>query len=297
MKKILSIFLALVAVLSLVSCKKDPEPRTYVADGKYTAFVAHDNSGSPQLTWVTVTIENDEIKSFYIDQLQGAKDAWKEKTKKELGFGYRMHGQWGLSEDEYIEYLDENDLLEWHEQADLIEKHFLTTLDVTTDSKGKIQGISGVTIADNQYIALAKQAVENAKAGIVNTFVANTYSGLVNLTSAQAKINAEGKITEVKIDELQSAVAEEVWNWKTQTKQQLGFAYRMHGQWTLSEEEYKTYLTENEKLEWFQQVDALAAAWLGGANVSDIKTVSGVSIADSGYSAVLAALLSEGWTR
>ena len=90
MKKILSLFLALVAVLSLVSCKKD-EPRTYVVDGEFTAYVAHDNEGALQLTWVTVTIENDEIKSFYIDQLQSKNGQWNEKTKKELGYKYGMH--------------------------------------------------------------------------------------------------------------------------------------------------------------------------------------------------------------
>ena len=159
MKKILSLFLALVAVLSLVSCKEE-EPRTYVVDGEFTAYVAHDNDGPLQLTWVTVTIENDEIKSFYIDQLQSKNGQWNEKTKKELGYAYRMHQQWDLSEDEY-----------------------------------------------------------------------------------------------------------------------------------------KAYLKENSKLEWFEQVDALAAAWLGGANVSNISSVTGVTISDSGYSKVLAALLSEGWTR
>ena len=292
MKKILSLFLALVAVLSLVSCKKE-EPRTYVVDGEFTAYVAHDNYGSLQLTWVTVTIENDEIKSYYIDQLQSTNGQWNEKTKKELGYAYRMHGQRDLSEADYKAYLKENDKLEWFEQAKLIEDHFLTTLEVTTNNEGYIQGITGVTIADNEYISLAKKAVENAKAGIVNVFDANMYGTDLNLTSATAKVNAEGKITEVKIDELQSKEG----NWLEQTKQQKGYAYRMHGQRDLSEADYKAYLKENSKLEWFEQVDALAAAWLGGANVSNISSVTGVTISDSGYSKVLAALLSEGWTR
>ena len=41
MKRILSIFLAIIAVFSLVACKPEedkPAARTYVADGKYTAF-------------------------------------------------------------------------------------------------------------------------------------------------------------------------------------------------------------------------------------------------------------------
>ena len=310
MKRILSVFLVLIAVLTLVACGEKEEPRTYMADGQYTAFVAHDNYGKPQLTWVTVTIENDEIKSFYIDQLQSnSASEWKSQTKKELKFGYRMHGQYDLSEDDYVAYLRAEGKLEWHEQADLIEKHFLTTLDVTTDSEGKIQGITNVSIADNQYIALAKQAVENAKAGIVNTFKAGIYDGSAIVTSAQAKVNAEGKIVEVKVDELQSTVTEGAFKWNAQTKQQLGYKYGMH-QYTagiyanLKDDanaealaQYTAWVAENGKLEWFQQVDALAAAWLGGANVSDISTVSGVTIADTGYSEVLAKLLSEGWSR
>ena len=315
MKKILSLFLVLVAVLSLVACKKDPEPRTYMADGEYTAYVAHDNDGALQVTWVTVKIENDEIKSFFIDQLQSKEGQWNAQTKKELGYKYGMHqytagiytplvGADEATIETYKAWLVENDKLEWFEQANLIETHFLTTLDVTTAEDGTIQGISNVTIADNQYIALAKQAVENAKAGIVNVFKANMYDGAMNLVSASAKINAEGKLSEVKIDELQTSEGA----WKAQTKQQLGYKYGMHqytagiytplaGADEATIETYKTWLVENNKLEWFQQVDALAAAWLNGANVSDIKTVSGVTINDSDYSTVLAALLAEGWSR
>ena len=285
MKKILSLFLALVAVLSLVSCKKE-EPRTYVVDGEFTAYVAHDNDGPLQLTWVTVTIENDEIKSFYIDQLQSKNGQWNEKTKKELGYAYRMHGQWDLSEDEYKAYLKENDKLEWFEQAKLIEEHFLTTLEVTTNNEGYIQGITNVSIKDNQYIALAKKAVENAKAGIVNVFDANMYGTDLNLTSASAKVNAEGKIVEVKIDELQSKEGK----WLEQTKQQLGTNYGMSAAAIDKNGDGVT-------LEWYEQADAIAAAWLNGANVSNIATVSGVSISDNGYTKVLNALLEEGWTR
>lgn len=316
MKKILSLFLALVAVLSLVSCKKD-EPRTYVVDGEFTAYVAHDNDGALQLTWVTVTIENDEIKSFYIDQLQSKDGQWNEKTKKELGYKYGMHQYTAqifadLKDDanaavleEYKAWLKANEKLEWHEQATLIEERFLTTLDVNTNNEGYIQGITNVTIKDNQYIALAKKAVENAKAGIVNVFDANVYDGKLNLTSASAKVNAEGKLSEVKIDELQTTEGK----WNAQTKQQLGYKYGMH-QYTAQifanlkddanaavVEEYKTWLKDNGQLEWFEQVDALAAAWLGGANVSNIASVTGVTIKDSGYSKVLNALLSEGWSR
>ncbi len=288
MKKILSLFLALVAVLSLVSCKKD-EPRTYVVDGEFTAYVAHEYNGAIQLTWVTVTIENDEVKSYFIDQLQSKDGQWNQQTKKELGYAYRMHGQFGLSEDDYKAYLKQEGKLEWFEQAKLIEDHFLTTLEVTTNEAGTIQGIAGVTIADNEYISLAKKAVENAKAGIVNVFDPNMYGTDLNLTSATAKVNAEGKIVEVKIDELQSKEGK----WLGQTKQQLGYKYGMH-QYTagiyanLKDDanaealaQYTAWVAENGQLEWFQQVDALAAAWLGGANVSDISTVSGVTIKDT----------------
>ena len=130
MKRILSVFLVLIAVLTLVACGEKEEPRTYMADGQYTAFVAHDNYGKPQLTWVTVTIENDEIKSFYIDQLQSnSASEWKSQTKKELGFGYRMHGQYDLSEDDYVAYFEEKYCSEGLSIETLLSYYYGVTLE------------------------------------------------------------------------------------------------------------------------------------------------------------------------
>ncbi len=290
MKKILSFLFLLVVAVSLVACRdKDgddtPAARTYVVDGQFTAIAANDNHGAPQLTWVTVTIENDQIKSFYIDQLQTKDGAWNAKTKKELGYAYRMHGQWTLSEEEYIAYLQENNKKEWFEQAALIEAQLLVSTDVAVNAEGYIQGISGVSIADNDYIALAKKAVENAKAGIINTFVANVYNGSINLVLASGKVNAEGKIVEAKLDERQTKDGA----WNAKTKQELGTDYGMSA----------AKIDKNGDgitLEWFEQANAITTAWLAGSNISDITSVSGVTITDNDYNTVLAKL-AQGWTK
>ncbi|HHZ12088.1 MAG TPA: hypothetical protein GYA05_05180, partial [Acholeplasmataceae bacterium] len=65
-KKFLVVLVALFGVFTLTSCNR----RTYMADGEFIAFKESLNYGAPQITVVKVTIENDEIKSFYIDCLQ-----------------------------------------------------------------------------------------------------------------------------------------------------------------------------------------------------------------------------------
>ena len=288
MKKILSFLFLLVVAFSLVACRdkggddnggSTPAARTYVADGKYTAFAANDNDGAVQLTWVTVTIKDDKIESFYIDELQTKNGAWNAKTKKELKFDYNM-AAYGSDKD------GDGEVKEWFEQAAIIEAQFMTSLDLTTDADGYITGLSGATIKDHDYSKLAKQAVANAKAGIVTDFVANMYGDAVNLVMVSGKVNAEGKIVEVKLDELQTK--EGAWNAKT--KQELGYDYNM-----------KAYGSDKDGdgvvLEWFEQANAITAAWLAGTDITDISVVSDVTMTDNGYTTVLAKLLAQGWTK
>lgn len=288
MKKILSFLFLLVVAFSLVACRdkggddnggSTPAVRTYVADGKYTAYSVGYNYGAPQLNWVTVTIKNDKIESFYIDQLQSGAEGWNEKTKKELKYDYGM-------KDAAIDKDGDGQTLEWFEQAALLEAKFLEDLAGVTVVEGYFTGISGVSIADNDYVMLANKAVANAKAGIVNQFVANMYNGAINLVSVSAKVNAEGKIVEAKLDELQTSNNE----WKAQTKQELGTNYGMSG----------AAIDKNGDgitLEWFEQANAITTAWLAGTNIADITTISGVSITDNDYNTVLAKLLADGWTK
>lgn len=283
MKKILSFLFLLVVAVSLVACRdKDgdetPAARTYVADGKYTAFAANSSNGAPQLTWVTVTIKDDKIESFYIDELQTKNGVWNEKTKKELKYDYGMSGA-------AIDKDGDGVTKEWFEQAAIIEAELLKSLDLATDENGYFTGISGVSISDHDYTKLAKAAVENAKNGVINAFVANVYSGAVNLVIATGKVNAEGKIVEVKLDERQTKDGA----WNAKTKQELGYDYGMSG----------AAIDKNGDgitLEWFEQANAITTAWLAGTDTTTITNVSGVTISDNDYNTVLTKL-AQGWTK
>ena len=267
-KRLLVVVVALFGVFTLAACKGE---RTYKADGVYLAFSAGENDGAPQVTVVKVTIENDKIKEFYIDCLQSTavKDeesnvtgyAFKEKTKKELGYDYRMHdGGRTMTDEEYREYLEEEGKLEWFEQAALIEKHFVEHgTDLTTDDDGYIQNVTGVTIADSDYSKLAKAAVDNAKAGKILSWTAYASGSQVNLVWAEGTVDAKGKLTSLKIDTLQGEVSDGIFAWNDKSKQELKYDYRMHDrERTMSDEEYREYLEEEGKLEWFEQADLLA---------------------------------------
>ena len=193
----------------------------------------------------------------------------------------------------YKAALEAEGKLEWFQQAELIEKHFLTTLDVATDESGHIQGITGVTIADNDYIALAKKAVENAKAGIVTAFEA----GKNQVAFATAKVDKDGKLSNVVLDVRQITNGA----WREQTKQELGYLYAMFpalGNPAEDLEGYKAALKEAGKLEWFEQAALIVEGWLNGTITGeDITVVTGVTIKNSSYTNVLNALVADGWKK
>jgi hypothetical protein len=263
-KKVLVVLIAVFAVFALTACKKE---RTYKADGVYYAFSAGLNDGKPQVTTVSVTIKDDKIESFYIDCVQStltdAGYTFNAKSKKELGYAYRMHGQWNLSEEDYIQYLRDNNKKEWFEQAELLEAYFKangTTL--TTNSEGKITNVTGVTIKDGDYSKLAAEAVQNAKDGKVIRVLqyAEEKNGAItnNVVWVEGTLNEQGKLVDIVIDTLQGKIANETFAWNEKSKQELGYAYRMHGQRNLSEADYIEYLRQNNKYEWFEQADMLA---------------------------------------
>lgn len=176
-KRLLVVVVALFGVFTLAACKGE---RTYKADGVYLAFSAGENYGAPQVTVVKVTIENDKIKEFYIDCLQSTavKDeesnvtgyAFNEKTKKELGYDYRMHdGGRTMTDEEYREYLEEEGKLEWFEQADLLADYVLKNglgnvkLDGTKLAEDAPEAISAVTVNVNHYVEVMKELLDNWK--------------------------------------------------------------------------------------------------------------------------------------
>ena len=319
-KKILLVFVVALSAVLFVACddEKDPvvEERTYVADGEFTAFrwEIHSNNG-PQVSSVTVTIEDDEVVGYYIDVIQNTKTvvpateteaekvtyAFNDKTKKELGYGYRMHGQRDKSEADYKAYLKEEGLLEWFEQAKLIEDFFLAEGPdkLTVDEGNYITNVEGgVTIKDGGYSTLAKEALELAKEGTAKAWIPSGNS----VVFATAKVDKDGKFTELELDTIQGSVKDGKYVWNEKTKQELGYDYRMHnGAKDLSEADYKKKLEDEGLLEWFEQAKIITDGVLangvssleltdGKLDSAEGKTYAGVTITASAYKDVLTKL-------
>ncbi|HHU21226.1 MAG TPA: Ig domain-containing protein [Acholeplasma sp.] len=314
--------------------------RTYPFDGEFTAFEASLNYGAPMYTMVTVKIENDEVVSFNIDALQSKKNEagtnydWNAKTKKELGYLYGMHNvpnadagyeRQDLSTEEglaaYQAYLAEVGKKEWFEQAALLEAAFLESTDLEVDEAGTITSVAGVTIQDGGYSKLAKAALANAKAGKTVKLAATSNYGSPNIVWVEATVDAKGAFTALELNTLQGNVvknAEDVvtgYAWNEKNKQELGYLYGMHNvnnadagyeRQDLSTEAglaaYQAYLTEQGKLEWFEQANMITAYalenGLAGLVMDDatkkldgsVEALAGVSVTVDHYLAVLEAV-------
>ena len=294
MKKLFLLFMLVFASTALIACGE----REFPFDGEFLAYEVSVHRGqAPQVVFVTVTIENDKVTGYSIDTRQGARVAtttgegeeavttysyrWNEETKYELGDRYGMKN---------VSEIDK----EWFEQADALIAFWLENgLDaVTTNDDGYVDNVTGVSMRD-PYTPLAKQALENAKEGrFIGLYQPQT--GSPDLYIAEMVLTGKGDIESLVIDVLQARGNAEtgVFVWRDQTKQELGYAYRMHRQNNLSEADYIQYLRDNDLLEWFEQVelitdDIIENGWRTNA-ISDLP--AGVSITADGYYTVLANL-------
>jgi hypothetical protein len=288
MRKVLMLFFVAFAAFTLFGCNSSE----YKVDGEFLAYEAqvHTN-GTMMVTTVSVTIEKGKIVDFNIDARQSKKTqnpetlawtfTWNEKTKKELGDAYGMVANGGA-------------IAEWDVQAERIEAFWLENgVDSVTVKDGVIDNVTGVTIKDGGYLALAKEAVELAKEG---KFQAIYCSG-TDLYSAHMVVTPKGKVESLMLDTLQmnrASTTSGTFQWNLKTKQELGFDYKMHynASGAADMAAYQAWLTANNKLEWFQQAnlitDAIVAnGWTANA-AEDVP--AGVTITTTGYYAVLAKL-------
>ncbi|MBN2268062.1 MAG: hypothetical protein JXC35_01430, partial [Acholeplasmataceae bacterium] len=266
----------------------------YKVDGEFLAYEAqvHTN-GTMMVTTVSVTIEKGKIVDFNIDALQSTKVqneetlawtyTWNAKTKKELGDDYNMVEFGGA-------------ISEWYVQAELIEAFWLENgVDaVTTNAETHvIDNVSGVTIKDGGYIALAQEAVQLAKEGKFQSI----YCSGTNLYSAHMVVTTKGEIESLMLDTLQmnrASTTSGTFEWNAKTKQELGFEYKMHygasGAADLTA--YQAWLTANNKLEWFQQANLITDEIIeNGWSTSAAENIpAGVTISTEDYFVVLADL-------
>ena len=300
MKKLFVLFVALFTVVVVAGCNGE---REFAADGEFTAYEIGTHSNAPMVTMVTVTIEDDEIVSYYIDARQGKATqsagedtpddtsddeytfSWNAETKKELGDDYNMV-QFGGA------------IAEWYEQAALIEAYWLENgVDsVTVDADNVIDNVAGVTIKDGGYTDLAAEAVQLAKDGKMQAVYCST-SG-TDLYIATMTVDAEGNFSDLLLDTQQAERNKVTFTWKADTKQELGYDYKMHYNTysatddTPTMEEYKTWLTENDKLEWFEQVALITddITENGWEDNTAVDAPAGVTITKDSYYTVLGLL-------
>ena len=259
MNKLRLLLVTALALFALIGCKATE----FGIDGEFTAYEASIYNNAPQVTMVTVTIEDGEIVGYYIDARQGisvqtAGDdtpedtsddrytfTWKEMTKKELGEDYGMDDYGGAVAD-------------WHIQAQRIEAFWLENgVDsVTVDANGKIDNVAGVTIRDESYTSLASEAVELARMGKFQTI----YCTADDLYSATMTVSRTGKVSDLVFDGLQGDPSGETFAWREKTKQELAFEYGMKDVGPGYEYTDGAWVASGEKsaLEWHEQARLLA---------------------------------------
>ncbi len=261
-KKLLVLLVVVASVFALSACKTE---RTYAADGVYTAFSADLTNGSgPQMTSVSVTIENDKIKSFFIDCTQSyVKEyvlgdnpattdvveedfkvapksfAFNEKSKKELGYLYGMHNanntaasytkqdlttEAGLNA--YKAYLTSSGKKEWFEQANLLEAFFKDNDPATITVDATTKAVNNVTGVTVKDGGYSKLATEALTLAKEGKAQAVVVSGTDIIWATGILEN--GKFKSLEINTLQGKVAAGKFAWNPKNKQELGYLYGMH---------------------------------------------------------------------
>lgn len=278
MKKMWLLLLVVMAAFVLTACQKE-----YAVDGDFTAYAIGTHDG-PQVTYVTVTIEDGKIAGFDIDVRQGDivqsagadttedttddeyKGVWNELTKKELEDDYNMVTYGGAE-------------FEWYEQAEKLEAYWLengVTLD-EVDEDGYIDVVAGVSITVDSMYEVALEAIELAKAGTFQAITCVDGSHGAELYSAVMNVE-KGKFSDVVVDALQSSSTVDTFSWNDETKWELGFDYGMSA--------------VTDGLEWFEQAEDIAdyVEANGWSSSSDLDGIASVSITTDDFAAVLDAL-------
>lgn len=279
MRKVLMLFFVAFAAFTLFGCNSSE----YKVDGEFLAYEVSVHGDAPMVTTVSVTIEDGEIAGYYIDARQGKRTlneetgvyswTWNEKTKKELGDAYNMVTFGGA-------------IAEWYVQAELIEAYWLENgVDSIIVKDGVIDNVTGVTIKDGGYIALAKEALELAKAGKFQS----VYCSGTDLYIAEMTVS-KGKIETLVLDTLQSTrnTTTGSFEWNPNTKQELGSAYGMKGSGGGYKFENGAWVSSGTTAthEWFEQANIITDWIIANGYDSALKSIGGRGVSLNGTSLV-----------
>ena len=313
MKKVFTLLIAVVASIMLIGCNDNSE---FKVDGKFTAYEVSVHSNAPQVTYVTVTIENGQIVKYDIDVRQGVDEqtdtgysfTWNQLTKKQLGDDYNMklYGtKYDLVDGEWVEVEGEKPEYEWYEQVNLIENYLLDNgVDSVQVIDERVSNVAGVTIKEDSYIDLAADAVELAKIGKFQAI----YCSSDDLYIASMTYDKNGNISDLTLDVLQGKPNGENFAWSESTKQELGEEYGMEGLGSAFDYIDGEWVESDEKtvLEWYEQANLItdyieangfdenleALAGRGGTidGTTLLDDLAGVTIRTQTYYDVLTAL-------
>ena len=279
-------------------------------DGKLIALTP---TGADLVIATGYVSSNGELEEVVLDMLQGKVDSasnnfvWNELTKNELGYDYKMHyytyagivGYENATMEGYIDWLKQNNKLEWFEQAELIVDAWLKDSSLSTNN-GKFDTVAGVTISDALYLDTLNKLKAYSESNRVykadGTYLAYDFvtgKGSPEMVFVKVVIRND-EIVNIIIDTIQGTDGK----FNAQSKRELGYDYKMHyytyaglvGYENATMEGYKAWLKENNKLEWFEQMDVLADYILKNGvdsvvvNENDkFENIAGVTVSNYGY--------------
>ncbi len=265
MKKLYIALLGFALIFILSGCSQSE----FRVDGKFTAYEVSVHSNAPQVTYVTITVEDGEVTDYHIDVRQGTVSAttdtvptysyqWNELTKKELEYEYgmKLYGTgYDLIDGTWVNN-EESPENEWHEQAYLIEQHLLEFgIESIETIDGRFSNVAGVTITESGIINLVTEALEMAKTGTFQAFLCSSD----DLYIATMTMSQSGEISDLVLDVLQGDPDGNTFAWNTMTKQEQKEAYGMKGVGTAYEFMDGTWVASDEKtsLEWYEQANLI----------------------------------------
>lgn len=274
MKKVLSVFVLVLLVIGVVGCNGTKE-RTYKADGVYMAYQVGTTSKDvlnadgtkfaigegetatnykaivPTIAFVEVTIANDEVIEFNIDERQskvyigstntdgsiaGLNIKFDDKTKKQLGWEYNMN------------FASKTDG-EWFLSASKLEDSWLE-IDAPV-------ALASITMNQDNYVKLAKDALKNAvdgKAVAISRSLQNAREHYdYDFAFATADVDENGKLSNLTLDALQFGYNKGTFGEKLNTTNN---TYEFV--WN-TKTKYENYGPMSGDKKWQDQIDALEA--------------------------------------